>query len=560
MPVGFPLHIHFDTTTTPSAAEIYNASLSATKGDDVRVVYDNQTELNRFVQRFTTAQIDLWFPLQAALGSGQTNTGSYQLYYGSAVAGSPPANINAVFLPQVDSNTMGMWHFQEGTGNTVTDSSGREHHGYFYNAGWGEGYLGNTGVFNGTSAYVEIPHSDDFKPGAITLEAWIYLNGPLSYTARIFTKSRYEFRIHHDGNLQFVINAAGGDRTITGQAKIYANQWYHVAATYDGGTRMRLYVNGVLDKEENFGAPPENWNDYPLRIGREPYDFTSYFPGYIQHARISNVERTNFSYGRVTVSPSVAAGLQLDLEATGTPDLAILDLNTYPNTDGGLLVLALVENQGDAPTQNNFYTDLYVDHLPTGVDDYTDSLQFWVNSPIAAGAHVTLDGHHRLERPGWANDAHLGIACSEVRQHSTQVTPQASSARPTTPTTSPPASKFASPAQRPTSDDVTAHPHHAGAGATPHLTAWRPVGCNSMLIAVSHTLCAPSIWTAAQIPISTSTTQMAQHSWQPTTTTVVLWLHRSTGQHQPREPTTCWSSTGIRMWAGAERGTQSPPQ
>jgi hypothetical protein len=187
-----------------------------------------------------------------------------------------------------------------------------------------------------------------------------------------------------------VINAAGGDRTITGQAKIYSNQWYHVAATYDGGTRMRLYVNGVLDKEENFGAPPENWNDHPLRIGREPYDFTSYFPGYIQHARISNVERTNFSYGRVTASPSVAAGLQLDLEATGTPDLAILDLTTYPNTGGGLLVLALVENQGDAPTQNNFYTDLYVDHLPTGTGDYTGSLQFWVNSPITAGAHITL--------------------------------------------------------------------------------------------------------------------------------------------------------------------------
>jgi len=49
-----------------------------------------------------------------------------------------------------------------------------------------------------------------------------------------------------------------------------------------------------------------------------------------------------------------------------------------------------VQNQGDSATLNGFYTDLYVDHLPTGAGDYTGSLRFWVNDPIAAGATVTL--------------------------------------------------------------------------------------------------------------------------------------------------------------------------
>lgn len=41
-------------------------------------------------------------------------------------------------------------------------------------------------------------------------------------------------------------------------------------------------------------------------------------------------------------------------------------------------------------TRNGFNTDLYLDHLPVGANDYTGSISFWVNDPIAAGATVTL--------------------------------------------------------------------------------------------------------------------------------------------------------------------------
>ena len=76
--------------------------------------------------------------------------------------------------------------------------------------------------------------------------------------------------------------------------------------------------------------------------------------------------------------------------SSGSPDLVVLGLSSYPNTDGGALVQATIQNQGSANTLNGFYTDLYVDHLPTGAGDYTGSLRFWVNDPIAAGATVTL--------------------------------------------------------------------------------------------------------------------------------------------------------------------------
>lgn len=75
---------------------------------------------------------------------------------------------------------------------------------------------------------------------------------------------------------------------------------------------------------------------------------------------------------------------------SGASDLAVVGLETYLLPDSGVVVQATFENQGDTATQNGFYTDLYVDHLPSGSGDYTGSLRFWVNDPVAAGERVVL--------------------------------------------------------------------------------------------------------------------------------------------------------------------------
>lgn len=390
MPPGYSVGVRYDGTTTPTSSEIYNASLAANKGDDVRIIYNNETELHRYVTYFSPTRIEIWFPLQGYIAGGQTSSGIYQIYYSNPSPGSPPADVNTVFLPAADGNTTGLWHFYEGIGSVAHDTSGNNRNGTFYNAGWGDGYLGQAGYFNGSNAYVEIAHTDAFYPGAITMEAWVYLTGSTGQYPMIFNKDRYWLRIHGDRNVQMLIKADGGDRSITSQTQLELNQWYHVAATFDGSQRMRLYINGQLDGESNNGAPPTLWNNHPLRIGRTENTGGSYFPGYIQHARISNIERTDFSYGRVNIAPTVATGTLIEPPVVGTADLAVLELRTYPSTSGGLLIQAVVENQGSISTRNGFSTDLHVDHLPIGVGDYTGSIQFWINDPIQAGTRITL--------------------------------------------------------------------------------------------------------------------------------------------------------------------------
>jgi len=391
----FPVHVHFDASTNPTAAEIYNASTSGGKGDDVRVVYHDQTELNRFIQRFTADQIDIWFPLQNQLAAAGTDDSNYQVYYGYAGATAPSVDVNAIFLPAVDANTIGLWHFQDGTGSTITDTSSKGHNGTFYSPGWNDGWLSWTGSFNGSNSYVDAGNSNDFNltSGPMTLEAWVYLNNIIN-SPPILGKwgssdayASYILRVRNDKIIYWVIRAPGGNREVTTGLRLELNTWYHIAATYDGVNTMKVFVNGERWGEINNAADGFSGTG-PLWIGFDGSD--TYFPGYIQHVRISNVVRTNFDYARIVNAPSVGVGNVILPPESGSPDLVVLGISTYPSPAGGVLIEAVVQNQGDSATLNGFYTDLYVDHLPTGAGDYTGSLRFWVNDPIGAGETVTL--------------------------------------------------------------------------------------------------------------------------------------------------------------------------
>jgi hypothetical protein len=391
MPAPFPVHIHFDATTSPTAAEIYNASLSAVKGNDVRIVYNNQTELHRFVQSFTAEQIDLWFPLQAALASGQTSNGDYQIYYGNSSAGNPPSNINSVFLPEADGNATGVWHFQEGSGNVVADSSGNSNHGSFNNSAWVNGFMGWAGNFNNPNAAVIVPHSSVFNTSAMTIEAWVYIaNNDGKWSPIVMKLQRspdgpggFEFRLTNDREIRWLIK----NYWIHSGSALSANRWYHVAAVSNGSNEICIYINGNRARCAQGG--PLDFNTAPVTIGfvHEGSGDLS-FPGYIQHVRISNIARYDFPYAKISLPATVAAGVKQTPPVSGSADLAMLSLTTYPNPGGGVIVQAVVQNIGTVSTPNGFFTDLYLNNAPAGVGSY--GIQFWVNDPIAAGAIVTL--------------------------------------------------------------------------------------------------------------------------------------------------------------------------
>jgi hypothetical protein len=230
-----------------------------------------------------------------------------------------------------------------------------------------------------------------FNVPAITIEAWFYLTKfedvgyPLVMKHIDLNPGGFELHMTHDREFRWLIK----DYWMNSSYALSVNKWHHIAVTSNGVDEICVYVDGNKIKCQEGG--PLEYNNKSVTIGYiDRSDGDRYFPGYIQHLRISNIARTNFSYAKIDTVPSVEAGTVITPPGADTPDLALLDLTSYPNPEGGLLIKAVVENLGEAHTLNGFYTDLYVDHLPTGGGDYTGSIQFWVNDPIAPGATVTL--------------------------------------------------------------------------------------------------------------------------------------------------------------------------
>jgi hypothetical protein len=393
LPSSYPVHLHFDGGTTPSSNELYNASQSFVKGDDFRIVYNNGTELPRFIQAFDSGAIDIWFDLHTGISSNPgSDSTSYQLYYGNSSGDNPPADINIVLPPPNEVNTIGLWHFTDGSGNAFVDSSGNGNNGTIFNGSWNSGgKFGAAAVFNGSSTYAEIPSSSLFNLTNFTIDGWFkfYNNGTQALLRRRMptnTEEAYRLEIR---DWKLVCNLRGAINPES-KTQFVQGRWYHLACTYDG-QNLRLYVNGQLETTMSFtdGVPASQG---PIILGRNSAN-SDYVNGQIQGLRISNVARSSFHYGSfggILSEPSLAAGSTTNPPVEVSPDLAVLSLNAYPDQDGNVLVQATIQNQGDGSTLNGFNTDVYVNHLPTGAGDYTGSIRFWVNDPIGPSGTVTL--------------------------------------------------------------------------------------------------------------------------------------------------------------------------
>jgi len=308
VPAGYPVHLHFDTSTSPTAAELYADSLAAIKGDDVRVVC--ATELDRLMTHFSATTIDIWFALPTTLPGGGTMT-ECALYYGYTGSVNPPANPDNVYQAvTADANTQILYHFAEGTGTTAVDSAGN------YHATLGAGVERVAGRFGygvqttqGTSGIVSVNTSSLNLASGITLEAWVYrtnYNGILAGKSCGGCASGWTlvFGLNQNNNSQLQWEGLGTGPTYSDYAPApVLNAWHHLAVTYDYAA-VRFFVDGTLVRTVSKSGQNTDANTL-LRIGSWDSDIAD-LSGIISEFRISNVARTSFPYARITTDPAVS--------------------------------------------------------------------------------------------------------------------------------------------------------------------------------------------------------------------------------------------------------------
>ena len=257
---------------------------------------------------------------------------------------------------------VGLWHFDETSGTTASDSSGNGNTGTLTNMDtatcWVLGKFGNALSFDGINDYVNCEKNGDITT-AITIEAWINPSAFTDYDAIVTNfewrdasnRQGWSFRVMANGKLVWrAVLSNDYLYYITSNSAMEANNWYHVVLTHDENY-TRLYINGSLDKKESPGGTIVN-SGKALKIGYDDFASDRVFNGIIDEVRIWDValsqDQLGF-YGFGGFLPPVSLGKPFKLGSTIPVKFQLMDAQGAFITDALPSILS-VELLNGTPT------------------------------------------------------------------------------------------------------------------------------------------------------------------------------------------------------------------
>jgi fibronectin type 3 domain-containing protein len=202
------------------------------------------------------------------------------------------AGVNVTVSNTGSPGLVGAWAFDEGSGTTVADQSGKGNNGTLSNATWvTTGKFNKALSFNGTNAWVTVPDSStlDLTTG-MTVMAWVRPAATGSWRTAVAKEQpgnlAYGMYANTDQNKnEAEVYVNGATRSVNGTSQLPVATWSHIAATYDG-TTLRLFVNGVqVAQLAQTGLIITSTS--PLRIGGNGI-WGEYFNGLIDEVRVYN--------------------------------------------------------------------------------------------------------------------------------------------------------------------------------------------------------------------------------------------------------------------------------
>ncbi len=299
--------------------------------------------------------------------------------------------------PDIETGLVGHWKLDETSGDVAYDSSGNGNHGTVYgDLQWVEGKIGGGLQFDGVDDYVETYYTTDL----VNWTASVWVRSPAAPSG-----SRDTGPVHREANFQINWDHVYPDYRGAAALKVgdtwypasfgtlQADTWYHLVATYDGGS-LKTYTNGVLITENTdpSGNPTSEPNS--LKFGRHAA-FADYFGGTIDDVRVYN---RPLSAGDVqelfkTRPPDIETGLVGHWKLDETSGNVAYDSSGNDN-DGSLI---------GSPqwVEGKIGGGLHVD----GVDDYVETyyttdlatwtVSVWVTSPGAPDGDAPSGPVHR---------------------------------------------------------------------------------------------------------------------------------------------------------------------
>ena len=213
------------------------------------------------------------------------------------------------------SGLAGYWNFDQGSGATAYDSSGNNNHGTIYGTSWfwTNGKVNGALYFDGSDDYVDCGNRETLDPTQeATIEAWVnfdILPSDVGHIMEIASRSGggtdLDLQAEPDNRIKFFIGP-GSPNVVVSNTVVEIDKWYHVAATYQAGSNMKIYVNGALEKTTTISIT-RNSNSNNFSIGQSLIWSGRFFEGKIDEVKIYNralsEEEIEAEYIQVSISP-----------------------------------------------------------------------------------------------------------------------------------------------------------------------------------------------------------------------------------------------------------------
>jgi len=230
-----------------------------------------------------------------------------------------------------DPALVGWWRFNEASGLTALDSSGKKNDGTLKNMTGNErtaGVLNKALAFDGTNDHVELPIGSLIRSlDSITVATWANFSNTGGAWQRLFdfgmstnVNMFLTPRVGSSGNMRFGITLKGYDYEYRLNAPAtLPTGWHHVAVTIDGTTKtMKLYQDGaVLDTQTTAVLPSDLGKTTNNYLGRSQYSADAYYTGKLDDFRIYNYVLTSTQIGDLFAVGDMVQHLPFD-ESSGT--------------------------------------------------------------------------------------------------------------------------------------------------------------------------------------------------------------------------------------------------
>jgi Concanavalin A-like lectin/glucanases superfamily/Right handed beta helix region len=213
-----------------------------------------------------------------------------------------------------DGNTIGLWHFDEGSSdiayNSVTGNNVTLHNGANWSTNTPDGSSSclNLSLAAPNTDYAHLLNYDDLviQRQSMTWEFWMYpieTDIDLGRGDPVNAYGKVEWAYEHNvggGTIRFFIYdweyspAGGGVSILTSNSIIPTGQWTHVAGVWNEETHTQeIWINGVLDAWQDPSPKGLYTVSYNIDMGcATSYEGTVYnFAGLVDEFRVSNLAR-----------------------------------------------------------------------------------------------------------------------------------------------------------------------------------------------------------------------------------------------------------------------------